>query len=199
MKEKRAAIGFKGLVLAPVTQNTLTHYKTGEGVPLPHVGGMTRTAKESTTDLFYDDSIYAQIKDIVGEEVEIRVAEVEAKRMEELGAGVWDETTQTLEGDFSITGKDYAVRCVVDTVDRLPFYFNFRLFELTGIRFDNFATKKDSITVCEVIITGIFKKPQMPSVATWARMQLKADKSNEAACTAFLTAEEEKGTAPTGG
>lgn len=192
MSKKRAATGFRGLALAPVTENTLTSYKTSAGEPLPFAGQMTRTAKESSTDLYYDDTLYAQIKDVTGEEVEIRVAEVPLEKMEDLGMGTFDATTQTLEGNFSPESKEYALRFVVDTVDGLPFYFNYRLFELTGVKFDNFTTKKDSSTVCEVIITGVFKRPALPALTPWAVMQLKEDKSNLAACNAFLVAAEEK-------
>lgn len=192
MSKKRAATGFKGLALTPVTENTLTSYTTGPAEPLPFAGQMTRTAKETSTDLYYDDTLYAQIKDVTGEEVEIRVAEVPLEKMAELGLGTFDEDTQTLEGDFSFPNKEYALRFVVDTVDGLPFYFNYRLFEMTGIKFDNFTTRKDSVTVCEVIVTGVFKRPLLPSLAPWAVMQLAEDKSNAAACTAFLSAAETK-------
>ncbi len=192
MPKKRAATGFKGLALAHIIENSLTGYETEEGVALPFAGAMSRTAKESSTDLYYDDDLYAQIRNIAGEDVEIRVAEVDLKRMADLGLGTFDPTTQTLEADFSVPSKEYALRFVVDTVAGLPYYFNYRVFEMTGIKFDNFATKKDSITVCEVIITGVFKRPQLASLAPWAVMQLKEDKSNEAACTAFLTQEEVK-------
>ena len=192
MSKKRAATGFKGLALAPILENTLTRYEAEAGEALPFAGAMSRTAKESSTDLYYDDDLYAQVKNIAGEDVEIRVAEVELDRMAQLGLGVWDDDTQTLEADFSIPSKEYALRFVVDTVGGLPYYFNYRVFEMTGIKFDNFTTKKDSITVCEVIITGVFKRPQLASLAPWAVMQLKDDKSNEAACAAFLTAAESK-------
>ena len=112
--------------------------------------------------------------------------------MAALGLGDYDEDTNTLEGDFSVAGKEYALRCVVDTVDHLPYYFNYRVFQLTGIRFDNFTTKQDSVTVCEVIITGVFKRPALPSLKPYAVMQLADDRSNEAACTAFLTDAETK-------
>ena len=65
-----------------------------------------------------------------GEDVEIRVAEVPLERMAALGLGDYDEDTNTLEGDFSVAGKEYALRCVVDTVDHLPYYFNYRVFQL---------------------------------------------------------------------
>lgn len=192
MTKKRAATGFKGMALSLVTQNDLLGYASQQGEALPFAGSMSRTAKESTTDLYYDDDLYAQIKTVMGEDVEIRVAEVPLSRMAELGLGAYDPDTETLEADFAIAGKEYALRFVVDTVSGLPYYFNYRVFEMTGIRFDNFATKKDSATVCEVIITGVFKRPMKPGVAPWAVMQLKEDKSNQAACTAFLTEGESK-------
>ena len=192
MSIKRAATGFKGLALAPVTQNDLTGYGTGKGEALHFAGSMSRTSKESVTDLYYDDDLYAQIKAVMGEDVEIRVAEVPLSRMAELGMGTYNAETETLEADFNISGKEYALRFMVDTISGLPYYFNYRVFEMTGIRFDNFATRKDSTSVCEVIITGVLKRPQMGGLAPWAVMQLKEDKSNQEACTAFLTAEETK-------
>ena len=170
MSQKRAATGFKGIALAPVTENTLTSYKTSAAESLPYAGSMSRTSKESSTDLYYDDDLYAQIKNVMGEDVELHMA----------------------EADFNAAGKEYALRFVVDTVSGLPFYFNYRLFQLTGIKFDNFTTKQDSVTVCEVIITGVFKRPNMAGLAPWAVMQLKDDKSNQAKCTAFITAAETK-------
>lgn len=192
MAKRRAVTGFKGMMLAPIIKNELTSYETGPGKSLPFAGSMSRTSKESTTDLFYDDSLYAQVKDVAGEDVEIRVAEVDVKTMEEMGLGSYDEATQTFEGDFTIAGKEFALRFVTDTVDRLPFYFNYRVFQLTGIKFDSFNTKKDSTTVCEMIITGVFKRPAMPSLAPWAMMQLADDKKNEEECNKFLTDPEKK-------
>ncbi|NLO84098.1 MAG: hypothetical protein GX096_01510 [Clostridiales bacterium] len=192
MAKKRAAIGFKGLALAPIVENTLVSYDAGAGEALPFAGSMSRTAKESSTDLFYDDDLYAQIKNVSGEDVEIRLAEIPLERMAALGLGTYDETTNTLEADFNVSGKEYALRFVVDTVSNLPFYFNYRVFQLAGIKFDNFTTKQDSVTVCEVIITGVFKRPSMTTLAPWAVMQLAEDKSNEADCIAFLTAQEQK-------
>ena len=189
---KRAATGFKGIALAPVTENTLTSYKASAAESLPYAGSMSRSSKESTTDLYYDDDLYAQIKDVMGEDVELRMAEVPLDRMAELGLGTYDEDNDTLEADFNAAGKEYSLRFVVDTVSGLPFYFNYRLFQLTGIKFDNFTTKKDSVTVCEVILTGVFKRPNLTSLAPWAVMQLKDDKSNQAKCTAFISAAENK-------
>ena len=188
---KRAATGFKGIALAPVTENTLTSYKTSAAESLPYAGSMSRTSKESSTDLYYDDDLYAQIKNVMGEDVELHMA-VPLDRMADLGLGAYDETSDTLEADFNAAGKEYALRFVVDTVSGLPFYFNYRLFQLTGIKFDNFTTKQDSVTVCEVIITGVFKRPNMAGLAPWAAMQLKDDKRKPAPCTAYHPAAETK-------
>jgi len=189
---KRAIIGFKGLALAPITTDIMTSYVTGVGVPVPYVGQMSRTVKENKSDVYYDDDLYAQLRNVSGEDVEIRFAEIPMAQLQTMGLGTYDEATETLEANFSITGKAFALRCVTDTVSGLPFYFNYRVFELTGIKFDNFASKKDSAAVCEVIVSGVFKKPQLAALAPWAVMQLKEDKSNAAACTAFLTAAETK-------
>ena len=169
MSQKRAATGFKGIALAPVTENTLTSYKTSAAESLPYAGSMSRTSKESSTDLYYDDDLYAQIKNVMGEDVELHMAEVPLDRMADLGLGAYDETSDTLEADFNAAGKEYALRFVVDTVSGLPFYFNYRLFQLTGIKFDNFTTKQDSVTVCEVIITGVFKRPNMAGLCAVGR------------------------------
>ena len=190
MSKKRAATGFKSLVLAPVSENELRSYVTEQGEALPYAGSMTRTSKESTTDLYYDDDLYAQIKSVMGEDVEIRVAEVPLARMAQLGLGTYHEELQTLEADFNVSGKEYALRFVVDTISSLPYYFNYRVFEITGLRFDNFTTRRDNTSVCEVIITGVFKRPRHEGLAPWAVMQLKDDKSNLEECNEFLNAAE---------
>lgn len=190
MSKKRAATGFKSLVLAPVSENELRSYVTEQGEALPYAGSMTRTSKESTTDLYYDDDLYAQIKSVMGEDVEIRVAEVPLARMAQLGLGTYHEELQTLEADFNVSGKEYALRFVVDTISGLPYYFNYRVFEITGLRFDNFTTRRDNTSVCEVIITGVFKRPRHEGLAPWAVMQLKDDKSNLEECNEFLNAAE---------
>ena len=190
MSQKRAAIGFQGMALAPVTENTVSSYKASAGEALPYAGSMTRTQKESKTDIYYDDDLYAELREVSGEDVEIRVAEVPLSRMAELGLGTFDETAQTLEGDFTPAGREYALRFAVDTVSRLPFYFNYRVFELTGLRFDNFTTKKENVSVCEVILKGVLKRPALLTLKPYAVMQLSDDKANLAACQAFLTAAE---------
>jgi hypothetical protein len=192
MSAKRAIIGFRGVALAPILADSLTAYETGAGAALTYAGQMSRSVKEQKTDLYYDDDLYAQLRSVSGEDVELRMAEVPLSQLQTLGLGVYDAQTETLEANFSVTGKFFALRCVADTVSGLPFYFNYRVFELTGVKFDNFASKQANTSVCEVILSGVFKKPQLATLKPWAVMQLKEDGSNAEACTAFLTAAEVK-------
>ena len=46
MAKKRAIIGFKGVALAPVLQDSITAYETGEAVGIQYAGSMSRTPKE---------------------------------------------------------------------------------------------------------------------------------------------------------
>ena len=190
MSKKRAIIGFKGVALAPVTENSITAYKADAAVSVQFAGSMTRTPKETTQDLFYDDELYAQLRDVSGDDVEVRFAEIPLDKLAELGLGTYNEETGTLEADFNIAGQTYAFRCVANTVDALPMYFNWRVFDLTGIRFDNFTTKGSSITVCEVIMTGAFKRPQLASAKPYAIRQPKDDGSDLAECDAWIGAAE---------
>lgn len=190
MAKKRAMIGFKGVALAPIIEDSLTAYKTEAATGIPYAGGMTRTPKETTQDFYYDDSLYAQQKDLTGEEVEIRFAEIPLEKLGELGLGVYDAETQTLEADFNVTGKSYSLRCVCNTVDSLPMYFKYRCFDLNSIKFDNFTTKGSSLAICEVIMTGIFKRPTMASIKPYVIKQPKDDGSDIAACDAWLAAAE---------
>lgn len=190
MAKKRAIIGFKGIALAEVTENTITAYKTEAAVAIPFAGSMTRTPKETVQDIFYDDNLYAQVKDVSGEDVEVRVGEVTLEKLAELGLGTYDADKNQIEADFNVTGREYALRCIADTVDGMPFYFNWRVFDLTGIRFDNFTTKGASITVCEVILTGVFKRPNLASAKPYAIRQTADDASNLAELDAWLAAAE---------
>lgn len=186
MAKKRAIIGFKGIALAEVTTNTMLAYVSEAAKELPFAGTMTRTPKEQTQDIHYDDELYTTVRDIVGEDVEIRIGEVTLEKLAELGVGTFNESTQVLEGDFNVTGKTYSLRCVTDTVDHLPYYFNWRVFDLNGVRFDNFQTKGGGIQVCEVILTGTFSRPRLATLKPYAITRLADDRSNEAACLAFL-------------
>ena len=58
MAKKRAIIGFKGVALAPVTENSITAYKTEAAMSVQFAGSMTRTPKETKQDIFYDDNLY---------------------------------------------------------------------------------------------------------------------------------------------
>lgn len=190
MAKKRAIIGFKGVALAPVTENSITAYATGTANSIQFAGSMTRTPKEAQQEFYYDDDLYTQIKDVTGDEVEVRFAEIPLATLAQLGLGTYDEATGTLEADFNVTGKTYAFRCVTNTLDGLPMYFNWRVFDLTGIRFDNFASKGSSLSVCEVIMSGVFKRPALSSAKPYAIRQPKEDGSDLADCDSWIKAAE---------
>ena len=190
MAKKRAIIGFKGVALAPVLQDTITAYETGEAVGIQYAGSMSRTPKEISQELYYDDDLYAQLREVSGDDVEVRFAEIPLDQLAELGLGHYDEETGTLEADFNVTGRTYAFRCVTNTVDGLPMFFNWRVFDLTGLRFDSFSTRSGNPNVCEVIMNGVFRRPKLAGAAAYAIRQPKDDSAGLAACNAWIAAAE---------
>jgi len=186
MAKKRAVIGFKNINLAEVTTDTSAAYVSGDAVAIPYAGTMTRTPKETSQSIYYDDELYAETYDVTGEDAEIRIGEADFAVLAPLGWGTYDAETRKFEGNFSARGKSFAVRCEADTVDAVPYYFNYRVFELKAIRFDNLRSKGSDVQVAEVVITGTFKKPKLATLKPYAIMSLADDGSNQAACTAFL-------------
>lgn len=190
MAEKKAITGLKGVTLAPITTNTAESYVAGAAsLSLPYVKSMTRTVKETSQDLYYDDTLYLSSKNILGEEVEMRFAEVDLQMLETLGLGTYDSATNSFEGNFNVQGKQYALCCVADTVSKLPFYMRWRVFELSSITYDSFNTRGDSLTVAEVIIKGTFTQPLMSSVKPY-KWRLAQDANELTACETWMKAAE---------
>lgn len=193
---KRAIIGFKGVALAKLTENTITSYKAETAVGIPFAGSMNRTAKETAQDMYYDDALYAQIRSSMGDDVEIRFAEMQPETLEKLGYGKYDPEKHTLSSNYNVVLGEYSLRCETERVDGLHEGFNWRVFELTGIRLDNFTTKGNNVTACEVIMTGVFKSPMLSSVDDFVRWFPADDGSNKAELGAWLAGAE---TFPTSG
>lgn len=187
---KRAVYGFKGIVLAPITTDSIIAYVTGTVTTVPYAGSLNLTAKESKQDIYYDDALYAQLRDVSGYDAEIRIGEITLAKAAELGLGTHNVAANVMEADFSITNKSFALRFALATVGGKPRYVMYRVFDLQGIRYDNYQTKKDSPTVCEVILTGVVKKPELASLKPMVIMELADDDSNQAACDSFLTSDE---------
>ena len=187
---KRAVYGFKGIVLAPITTDSIIAYVSGAAAALPYAGALNLTPKESKQDIYYDDALYAQLRDVSGYDAEIRIGEIALAKAAELGLGNHDTVNDVMEADFSITNKSFAIRFVLATVGGNPRYVMYRVFDLQGIRYDNYQTKKDSPTVCEVILTGVVKKPELASLKPMVIMELNDTGSNQAACDSFLTSDE---------
>lgn len=185
-KKKRAVIGLRGIAFAPVIKNDILAYESGPAKAYPWVGGLTMSPKESTQDIFYDDSLYASFRDLKGYDVELRFGEISIEDLEALRLGKLNATTNTFEADFVPEASTFALRFETNTVDKVPYYWNYRVFDLTGVRFGDFATKGDSVTVNEVIINGVAKAPMMRSVKPLAMMELNDEGDNLTECEAFM-------------
>lgn len=190
MADKKAITGLRGIALAKIIENTATSYKAEEAsIAIPYAKSMTRTAKETSQDLYYDDTLYMSAKANLGEDVEMRFAEVELQKLETLGLGKYDSSTNTFEGNFNVVGKQYALCCIADTVSNLPMYMRWRSFDLTSIMFDSFNTRADSISVCEVIIKGTLTTPLLPSAKPY-KWRSATSMDDIAACETWLKAAE---------
>ena len=192
MSTKKLLCGFRGLALAPVTEDTILTYKSEAANAVPYAGSMTRSQVSRSQKFNYDDVLYAAVNEVVGEDLEIRVAEMPFEEMERYGLGMYDEATGAFEEDFTPKPGLYSLRAVLDSIGKLPLYTLWRCFELTGIRYDNHTTKGDNLTACDVIITGTVRRPMMPSLMPVRRMWLNdittqgaVDNSNH--CQALLS------------
>ena len=134
MSQKRAATGFKGIALAPVTENTLTSYKTsaGESPALrgqhePHLQGEHYRPVLRRRPVRPDQERHAA-----------RTWSCTWRRCRwnawlRWAWATYDEETRHAGGATSTPpGKEYALRFVVDTVSGLPFYFNYRAVPADG-------------------------------------------------------------------
>ena len=185
MSKKKAIIGLKNIHLAEVKTDTDAEYTTLAGFHLPAAGQLSRTPKTNTGEVFYDDELYDSINDTLGEEAELRVGELSLTDIEKLGLGELN-SDGVLETDFSPAGKIFSLRCETETSGRVPYFFKWRNFKITDVRFDNFKTSGSGMTVAEGIIKGMLTRPRKADLKPHAITQLKEDGSNQAECTKFL-------------
>jgi hypothetical protein len=183
-------MGFKQIYAAPITTDSPTNYATGAGLPLPWAGSLARTPITTSQVLYYDDTIYANVQQTNGETLEIRLAEIQLSDLAAMTGNPYDEDTFIYEGGFTMPPKPVSLRFVTNTVSGYPWTWNFRSVDITDIRWDNFNTAGDSLTLSQVIITATSKAPQMTTLKPIAVMELAPDKSNQTAFDAFLTAPE---------
>jgi hypothetical protein len=187
---KDLIVGFKGIHIAPVTTHTATEYETEAAYELPYAGSMTMTDKLTEQDLYYDDAVYYSMKDMRGRDAEIRMAQVSFEWLETLGLGTYDATTGTFHANMNVTGKEYSLRFIADTVAHNPFYFKFRSFQVTGLKLGDFTTLSNTATANDWIMTGTVTECRTVGLTYMDMMQLADDKSNLAACTAFISGAE---------
>ena len=186
MAKKRGLIGFKGIALAPVTKNDITGYESGTAEAVPYAGTMTLSPIEQSQDFNFDDELYAQVRNTSGLNVEIHIAEMSLEQAADLGLGVYDATKHALQYDFNPKAGEYSLRYITDSVSNLPEYFLHRVFDLQGIRQGDHTTKGDSLTMSDVIITGVLRRPTMASSFPAERRQMAEDRSNVTELDAFL-------------
>lgn len=163
---KKAVIGLKAIHMAKLTTNTAEAYASGEAFALPYAGSLSRTAKEKSQEFYYDDDLYASVRDIIGEDVELNLGELSLELIEKLGLGTFDKESKVLEADFSVpSNSEYALRFSTPLIEGGKAYlWNYRRFVVTSVQYGNFSTKGDNITVCEPIIKGVFSRPALSTV-----------------------------------
>lgn len=188
-KKRRGIIGLKGIVLSPIIQDTVLAYESSGGndvIALPYVTALNRTPQITSQDFYGDDQPYAQVSEYMGDDVEMRFLEMQLDVLDTLGLGDYNAVTGVFKSNLSVPGRKYSLRCITNTIDDLPLYFNYRVFDLNSIRYDNFATKGSSIAICEVIIEGRIMQPAMASVEGRVILQVLPDLSNQDAADDFL-------------
>jgi hypothetical protein len=182
-------VGFKSIYLATVTKDDATGYVDEDPVALPYAGKMTMTPKETQQDLYYDDALQLSLRDLKGYDTEINLGSVDLETLEELGLGIYDSVTGTLDEQMIPTPKTRSLRFIADTTDKLPFAVKYRNFTITSIRETGFTTRGDSIAVNEVVIYGTISQPMYTGAAYRTKLQmLEGDPHpNQAAFDALVT------------
>lgn len=163
---KKAIIGFKQSVLAPITTDTATAYATGEPIHIPYAAEMSKSEKSSDTDVYADDELYASVKNISGMTATVRYRELDLALAADIGGGEYDDETQELSADYSednipymygymeelIEGKKYRTVQVLST--------ELNSIDLMGSP----KTKENGVTIQDAVINLTFKKPKMPGL-----------------------------------
>lgn len=184
MAKKRAFIGFSNVYLAPLLTDTEAKYETSAGTNYPYAGKLSRSAKESKTEIFYDDELYADINEILGLEVEITFAEMPVERLVSLGYG--EVKNGILEAPLTIPPKDYSLRCQANTISQLPTYLKWRKLTINSVQVGELQTKGSGVSVAEVSVKGFISHPRKDDVMPHAILEMKEDKSNALECQNFL-------------
>ena len=107
----------------------------GGAKALPYAGSMSRTSKESSTDLYYDDDLYAQIKNVMRRgRGDCTWPRCRWTAWPALGLGDYDEeTANTLEARLQ-RRRARSTPCAAWWTRSigLPYYFNYRAVPAHG-------------------------------------------------------------------
>ena len=153
---KKALKGFSGLQIAPVTQNDLLAYITGELVAVVGAQSMTRDPQTSEWSIDADDGVYDSGTDWTGDNVTITLAELPLAMRATLGGSNYDEVS----GEYTFKSIDQApefamtFKCLTTTagIYRMFRFYSFKVKTIT----EEYRTKGKETSIQSVSITGQF-------------------------------------------
>lgn len=154
MAEKIALQGFDRVKLFPITSNTTEAYTVGEGETLPWVQSMTKDPDTSENTVYADDTVYLNVTNFNGLNIELTVAEMSLELWGKLGFGEYDATTNTLEWNPQGQNKEYGMsfRCL--QVDGSYRMYRFYRFTVNTITESETTTKGDTADIQPYLISG---------------------------------------------
>lgn len=147
-------MGFDRLKLFPIVKNEAAAYEVGTGVAVPHVQNMTKEADVSEQKVYADDTLYLNVINFNGLNVEITVAEMDLANWAQLGFGEYDEATKTLKWNPQGTNKEFGMtfRCLM--ANGKYRMYRFYRFAVSTVTEGEMATKGEDAGVRPYTITG---------------------------------------------
>lgn len=154
MAEKIALMGFDRLSLFPLLKNTSTEYSVGEKLSLPNVQSMTKDVDSAESKIYADDSLYLNIVNFNGLNVELTVAEMPLELWAELGFGEYDEDEKVFNWNPQGKNQEYAM-----TFRALQANGEYRMYRMYRFTVNTIAeseqtTKGDTADVQPYVISG---------------------------------------------
>jgi len=153
---KKGLMGFSRCTLFPIVKNDATGYEVGAKRDLPYAQSMTKEADTSEQKVYADDSLYLNVVNFNGLNVEITLAEIGLQDMADLGFGDYDESTKTLTWNPQGSNKEYGItfRCLMANGE----YRMYRMyrFSISSITETETTTKGDSANVQSYVVKGNF-------------------------------------------
>lgn len=160
---KKAVIGMRYTVFAPITTDTTEAFVTGTPIHVPYVGTTSKSDKSSSTDIYADDELYASVNSVSGQDYEVTYKELDLQTAAEIGSGSYDEARKQLDMDFNENGKPYMFGYISATLDNGLY----RTVQVLSTELKNIdligspKTKESGVEVNEVKISLTAKRPKL--------------------------------------